>query len=52
MDSSNVLVLCSLENYGVGDEADGMFDMGAETMALTMEGQIQFEQGNDGMSFW
>jgi hypothetical protein len=51
LDSSNVPVLYSLKNHGVCDEADGMFDMGAETMALPMEEKIQFEQGDDGMSF-
>lgn len=43
--------LSSLKNHGVLDEANGMFDMGAETMALPMEEKMKFEQGDDGMSF-
>ncbi|TFK32120.1 hypothetical protein BDQ12DRAFT_639162 [Crucibulum laeve] len=40
-----------LKNHGVTEEANGMFDMGAETMALPMEEKMKFEQGDDGMSF-
>jgi len=35
----------------VDDEANKMFDMGAETMALPMEKKMEFEQGDEGMSF-
>ncbi|KAI0773524.1 Clavaminate synthase-like protein [Fomes fomentarius] len=40
-----------LKNHGVDEEAYGMFDMGAETMALPLEEKIKFEQGDDGLSF-
>lgn len=33
------------------DEVNGMFDMGAETMALPLEQKMLFEQGDDGASF-
>lgn len=41
----------SLKNHGVDEEAYGMFDMGAETMALPLEEKIKYEQGDDGLSF-
>ncbi|KAI0048074.1 Clavaminate synthase-like protein [Auriscalpium vulgare] len=40
-----------LKNHGAEEEVDGMFDMGAETMALPSEEKMKFEQGNDGLSF-
>jgi hypothetical protein len=40
-----------LKNHGVDEEANEMFAMGAETMALPMEEKMEFEQGDDGMSF-
>ncbi|KAG5640734.1 hypothetical protein DXG03_007372 [Asterophora parasitica] len=40
-----------LKNHGVIDEVDAMFEMGAETMALPMEEKMEFEQGDEGMSF-
>ncbi|KAF8079383.1 Clavaminate synthase-like protein [Lyophyllum atratum] len=40
-----------LMNHGVDEEVAGMFDMGAETMALPLEEKMKFEQGDDGMSF-
>lgn len=40
-----------LKNHGVDDEVNGMFDMGAETMALPFDEKMKFEQGDDGMSF-
>ncbi|GLB43791.1 putative clavaminate synthase-like protein [Lyophyllum shimeji] len=40
-----------LKNHGVTEEVDGMFDMGAETMALPLEEKMKFEQGDDGISF-
>lgn len=33
------------------EEVNGMFDMGAETMALPLEEKMKFEQGDDGVSF-
>lgn len=42
---------CSLKNHGVDEEADSMFEMGAETMRLPMEEKMEFEQGDDGVSF-
>ena len=41
----------SLKNHGADEEVQGMFDMGAETMALPLEEKMKFEQGDDGMSF-
>lgn len=41
----------SLKNHGLDDFVDGMFELGAETMALPMEEKMQFEQGDDGVSF-
>jgi len=40
-----------LKNHGAGQAADGMFDMGAETMALPLSEKMKFEQGDDGRSF-
>ena len=44
-------LLRSLKNHGADEEVQGMFDMGAETMALPLEEKMKFEQGDDGMSF-
>lgn len=43
--------LRSLKNHGVDDEVDQMFAMGAETMSLPLSEKMEFEQGDDGMSF-
>ncbi|KAF7967846.1 hypothetical protein HWV62_32888 [Athelia sp. TMB] len=40
-----------LKNHGVDHEANEMFDMGVETMKAPMSEKMQFEQGDDGMSF-
>ncbi|KAF5343657.1 hypothetical protein D9758_014697 [Tetrapyrgos nigripes] len=40
-----------LKNHGADDEVNGMFDMGAETMALPIEEKMKFEQGDAGISF-
>ncbi|KAH7924784.1 Clavaminate synthase-like protein [Leucogyrophana mollusca] len=40
-----------LKNHGADEEVNGMFDMGAETMALPLEERMKFEQGDDGRSF-
>ncbi|PFH45782.1 hypothetical protein AMATHDRAFT_71100 [Amanita thiersii Skay4041] len=40
-----------LKNHGADEEANGMFEMGAETMALPLEENMKFEQGDDGRSF-
>ncbi|KAF7309357.1 Clavaminate synthase-like protein [Mycena indigotica] len=40
-----------LKNHGVDSEVQGMFEMGAETMALPMEEKMKYEQGDDGVSF-
>jgi hypothetical protein len=50
---ANILSLwsSSLKNHGVDDEADGMYDMAAETLSLPLEEKMKFEQGNDGKSF-
>ncbi|THH17254.1 hypothetical protein EUX98_g9165 [Antrodiella citrinella] len=39
-----------LKNHGVDEEVNGMFEMGAETMALPLEEKMKFEQGDSGMS--
>ncbi|KAL0952183.1 hypothetical protein HGRIS_008795 [Hohenbuehelia grisea] len=40
-----------LKNHGVEEEANGMFDLGAATMALPLEEKMRYEQGDDGSSF-
>jgi len=40
-----------LKNHGADDEVNGMFDTGAETMALPLEEKLKYEQGDEGMSF-
>ena len=40
----------SLKNHGADEDVAGMFDMGAETMALPLEEKMKFEQGDAGMS--
>ncbi|KAH9918577.1 Clavaminate synthase-like protein [Epithele typhae] len=40
-----------LKNHGVDPEVDEMFEMGAETMRLPLEEKMQYEQGDEGMSF-
>jgi len=40
-----------LKNHGADDAVDGMFELGAETMALPIEEKMKFEQGDDGVSF-
>jgi len=40
-----------LKNHGVDEDVRGMFDMGAETMALPMEEKMKYEIGNEGLSF-
>lgn len=46
----NVLISRSLKNHGADEDVAGMFDMGAETMALPLEEKMKFEQGDDGTS--
>ena len=41
----------SLKNHGVEEEADQMFEMGAESMRLPLEEKMKYEQGDEGMSF-
>ncbi|KZT10025.1 Clavaminate synthase-like protein [Laetiporus sulphureus 93-53] len=40
-----------LKNHGADEEVDAMFEMGAETMALPLDEKMQFEQGDEGISF-
>ncbi|KAF7790904.1 hypothetical protein EIP86_001862 [Pleurotus ostreatoroseus] len=40
-----------LKNHGADEEVDQMFEMGAETMKLPLAEKMQFEQGDEGMSF-
>jgi hypothetical protein len=35
----------------VDREVNEMFDMGEETMGLPLEEKLEYEQGDDGMSF-
>ncbi|KAL5526716.1 hypothetical protein ACEPAF_8441 [Sanghuangporus sanghuang] len=44
-------VITSLKNHGANSEVDGMFDMGAETMKLSMAEKLKFDQGDGGQSF-
>jgi isopenicillin N synthase-like dioxygenase len=41
----------SFKNHGADESVDGMFEMGSEIMALPMEEKMEFEQGDDGVSF-
>ncbi|KAL5503987.1 hypothetical protein ACEPAH_8059 [Sanghuangporus vaninii] len=49
--SSRLTVITSLKNHGANSEVDGMFDMGAETMKLSMAEKLKFDQGDGGQSF-
>ncbi|KAI0778816.1 Clavaminate synthase-like protein [Trametes elegans] len=40
-----------LRNHGVEWEADAMFDLGAETLALPLSEKMKYEQGDNGDSF-
>jgi len=40
-----------LKNHGVEEEANRMFDLGTEVMALPLEEKMKFEQGDSGTSF-
>ncbi|THV05873.1 Clavaminate synthase-like protein [Dendrothele bispora CBS 962.96] len=40
-----------LKNHGADEEVNGMFDMGAEMMALPMEEKMKFTRGDAGVSF-
>ncbi|KAI9448422.1 Clavaminate synthase-like protein [Lactarius indigo] len=40
-----------LKNHGADAEVDGMFKMGAHTMALPLEEKMEFERGDGGNSF-
>ncbi|KAF9055636.1 hypothetical protein BJ165DRAFT_1412192 [Panaeolus papilionaceus] len=40
-----------LKNHGADEAVEGMFQMGAETMALPKEEKMKYEQGDDGISF-
>ncbi|KAF7313008.1 Clavaminate synthase-like protein [Mycena kentingensis (nom. inval.)] len=40
-----------LKNHGADEDVEGMFEMGAETMALPLEEKLSYAQGNEGMSF-
>lgn len=42
--------LYSLKNHGADEAVNGMFEMGAETMALPLEEKMKFEQGDNGTS--
>lgn len=41
----------SLKNHGADNDVNEMFEMGAETMELPMDEKMQFEQGDEGVSF-
>ncbi|KAF8646252.1 hypothetical protein AX16_007309 [Volvariella volvacea WC 439] len=40
-----------LKNHEIDDEVNAMFEMGAETMKLSLEEKMKFEQGDEGQSF-
>ncbi|KAJ7623875.1 hypothetical protein DFH06DRAFT_757888 [Mycena polygramma] len=40
-----------LKNHGVDEEVNGMFDVGAQTVALPLAEKLKYEQGDEGMSF-
>ncbi|OCH93690.1 Clavaminate synthase-like protein [Obba rivulosa] len=40
-----------LKNHGADEEANGMFDMGIETLNLPLDEKMKYEQGDDGGSF-
>lgn len=40
-----------MKNHGVDELFEPMFEMGRETMALTLEEKMQYWQGNQGASF-
>lgn len=40
----------SLKNHGADAEVEGMFATGEQTMALSLEEKMKFEQGDDGLS--
>ncbi|TBU22663.1 Clavaminate synthase-like protein [Dichomitus squalens] len=40
-----------LKNHGVDEDANEMFEMGAETMRLSLEEKMKYEQGDEGSSF-
>ena len=46
-----MMIAKSLKNHGADEEVNGMFDMGAETMALPLSEKMKFEQGDEGGSF-
>lgn len=48
---STLMCLCSLKNHGADEDVEQMFDMGAETMDLSMEEKMKYEQGDGGSSF-
>ncbi|KAI0031557.1 Clavaminate synthase-like protein [Vararia minispora EC-137] len=50
-DAATTLGFWYLKNHGADEAVAGMFEMGAETMALPLEEKMKFEQGNEGMSF-
>ena len=45
------MCLDSLKNHGADAEVDQMFSMGAETMSLPLSEKMEFEQGDEGISF-
>ncbi|KLO18729.1 Clavaminate synthase-like protein [Schizopora paradoxa] len=50
-DAATKLGFWYLKNHGAGDEADGMFAMGEETMDLPLEEKLKFSSGVTGGSF-
>ncbi|KAJ3552763.1 hypothetical protein NM688_g3981 [Phlebia brevispora] len=50
-DAATKLGFWYLKNHGADKEVDGMFEMGAETMGLSLEEKMKFEQGDEGASF-
>jgi isopenicillin N synthase-like dioxygenase len=50
-DASTKLGFWYLKNHGADDLVDDMFAMGAETMALPLSEKLEYEQGDEGISF-
>ncbi|KAJ3497907.1 hypothetical protein NLJ89_g10288 [Agrocybe chaxingu] len=50
-DAATKLGFWYLKNHGADELVAGMFDLGAETIALPLEERMKFEQGDEGQSF-
>ncbi|KAL6304008.1 Clavaminate synthase-like protein [Sparassis latifolia] len=48
---TQLMFTLSLKNHGVEEEVNRMFDMGAETLGLSLSEKLKYEQGDNGDSF-